>query len=134
MLKRGARVEDRRLQEADALVKCLAFDAITAWRVFSLDRYARDEPETPAAEVLTEGERELIGIVVRAERLLPPGERDQSFQPDIRSWVMLLPDGGCRNDVRCQLTRCFGGLTCKCRAWCDSGRPPVPETPAPTVT
>ena len=26
------------LQEADALVKCLAFDAITAWRVFSLDR------------------------------------------------------------------------------------------------
>ena len=39
VLKSGTRIEDRRLQEADALVKCLAFDAITAWRVCSLDRY-----------------------------------------------------------------------------------------------
>lgn len=30
-------------------VKGLAFDAVTVWRVFSLDRYGRDEPETPAA-------------------------------------------------------------------------------------
>ena len=55
VLKSGTRIEDRRLREADALVKCLAFDAITAWQVCSLDRYARDAPETPAAEVLTEG-------------------------------------------------------------------------------
>ena len=49
VLKSGTRIEDRRLQEADALVKCLAFDAVTAWRVFSLDRYARDAPDTPDA-------------------------------------------------------------------------------------
>ena len=30
-------------------VKGLAFDAVPAWRVFSLDRYVRHEPETPAA-------------------------------------------------------------------------------------
>ena len=30
MLKTGTRIEDRRLQEAEALVKCLAFDAVTA--------------------------------------------------------------------------------------------------------
>lgn len=30
-------------------MKCLAFDAVTAWRVLSLDRYARDEPEMPSA-------------------------------------------------------------------------------------
>ena len=90
VLKMGTRIEDRRLLEADALVKCLAFDAVTAWRVFSLDRYARDEPETPAAEVLTEDEREVIGVVVRGERLLPPAERDRPFLPDIRSWVVLL--------------------------------------------
>ena len=83
-------IEDRQLHEAEALQQCLAFDAVTAWRVFSLDRYARDEPETLAAEVLTEGEREVIGIVVRAERLLPPSERDRPFQPDIRSWVILM--------------------------------------------
>ncbi len=56
---------------------------------FSLDRYARDEPETPAAEVLTEDEREVIGIVVRGERLLPPAERGRPYPPDIRSWVVL---------------------------------------------
>ena len=39
--------------------------------MLSLDRYARDEPETLAAEVLTEDEREVIGIVVRGERMLP---------------------------------------------------------------
>ena len=90
VLKSGTRIEDRRLQEADALVKCLAFDAITAWRVCSLDRYARDAPDTPADEVLTDDERQVIGTVVRAERLLPPAERGKPFPPDIRSWVVLL--------------------------------------------
>ena len=90
VLKSGTRIEDRRLQEADALVKCLAFDAVTAWRVFSLDRYARDAPETPAEEVLTEDERQVIGMVVRAERLLPPAECGRPFPADIRSWVVLL--------------------------------------------
>ena len=44
MRKTGTRIENRRLQAA-ALVKCLAFYAVTAWRVFRLDRYARDEPD-----------------------------------------------------------------------------------------
>ena len=90
VLKSGARVEDRRLLDFDALVKCLAFDAVTAWRVFSLDRYARDEPETPAGDVLTEDEQGVIGTVVQAEGLLPPRERGRPFPPDIRSWVILL--------------------------------------------
>ena len=90
VLTAGARIEDRWLRAADALVKCLAFDAVAAWRVFSLERYARDAPETPAAEVLTEDEREAIGVVVRAERLLPPVQRGRPFAPDIRSWVVLL--------------------------------------------
>ena len=90
VLKSGTRIEDRRLREADALVKCLAFDAITAWQVCRLHRYARDAPETPAAEVLTEDERQVIGTVVRAEGLLPPAERGKPFPPDIRSWVVLL--------------------------------------------
>ena len=90
VLKSGTRIEDRRLQDADALVKCLAFDAITAWRVFNLDRYARDAPDTPADDVLSGDERQVIGLVVQAERLLPPAERGRPFPPDIRSWVVLL--------------------------------------------
>ena len=48
------------------------------------------EPETPAAEVLTEDEGEVIGIVVRGERLLPPAERGRPYPADIQSWVVLL--------------------------------------------
>ena len=90
LLKSGTRIEDRRLQTATALQKCLVFDAITAWRVFSLDRYARDRPDTPADQVLTATEREVIARVVQAEDLRPPAERQRPLPPDIRSWVVLL--------------------------------------------
>ena len=46
------------------------------------------KPET--AEVLTEDERDLIGIIVRGDRLLPPAERGRPYPPDIQSWVVLL--------------------------------------------
>ena len=38
VLKTGTCIEDRRLDDADGLRKSLAFDAITAWRVFELER------------------------------------------------------------------------------------------------
>ena len=85
-------------------VKCLAFDVVTAWRVFSLDRYARDEPECPAAESPKDREREVIDIVVRGERLLSPVERERPFPPDIRSWVVLLARiAGWQPSIRCPL-------------------------------
>ena len=58
--------------------------------MFSLDRYRRDRLQTPAGEVLTEDERQVIGTIVRAERVLPPRERGRPFAPDIRSRVVLL--------------------------------------------
>ena len=94
VLKSGARIEDRKLRDADALAKCLAFDAVTAWRVFSLDRYARDAPETPVEQVLSADERQVIGTLVRGQRLLPPGERGRPWPPDIRGWVLLLARTG----------------------------------------
>ena len=90
LLKSGTRIQDRRLRRAEALEKCLVLDAITAWRVFCLDRYARDRPETPAEEVLTADEMEVIEAVVRTERLRPPSERGQPIGRDIRTWVILL--------------------------------------------
>ena len=90
LLKTGTRIEDRRLREADALVKCLAFDAITAWQVFSLARQARDAPETPAEDLLSGDEREMIGAFIERRQLRPPAERGKPFGTDIRSWVVLL--------------------------------------------
>ena len=51
-------------------VRGLAFDAVTAWRVLSLDRYVRDEPKTLAAGVPTQDECEVIGVIVGGGRLL----------------------------------------------------------------
>ncbi len=47
-LKQGTRIEDRRLDHADDLGKCLAFDAITAFRVWDLTHLARERPDDPA--------------------------------------------------------------------------------------
>ena len=65
MLKAGTRVEDRRLDHADDLRKCLA---ITACHVFDLERMARDKPDTPADRVVTDDE-----IVILYVRLMAYG-------------------------------------------------------------
>ncbi len=52
-LKVGTRIEDRRLDEADDLRKCLAFDAITAFRVWDLSLLAREKPDDPARRHVT---------------------------------------------------------------------------------
>ncbi len=87
-------------------VECLVFNAVTASRMFSLDRYARDEPETPAAEGPAEDVREVIGIVLRGRRLLPLAERGRPFPPDIRNWVLLLArSAGWQPSIRRPLPR-----------------------------
>ncbi len=83
VLKSGMRIEDRRLRTAESLGKCLAFDAIDAWRMFELDRYARDAPDTPVGEVLTPLQIYIVDTVTESEQLLPP-------PGDIRSYVMRL--------------------------------------------
>ena len=49
-LKQFTRIEDRRFDDADDLRKCLAFDAVLAWRAFDLHKAARAEPERPALD------------------------------------------------------------------------------------
>ena len=53
-LKVGTRIEDRRLNHADELRKCLAFDAITAFRVWDLSLLAREWPDDPASRHVTQ--------------------------------------------------------------------------------
>ena len=81
VLKSGMRVGDRRLRDAEALGKCLAFDAVAAWRVLDLGR---------ARRFLSRAERDCILAVVRKERLLPPGGRGRPPPEGIRWWVLRL--------------------------------------------
>ncbi len=79
----GTRVEDRKLDHADDLRKCLAFDAVTACRVFGLQRLAREKPDLPANRVVSDDEITILhvslndrGIVrARAPPDRPPGIR-----------------------------------------------------------
>ena len=58
--------------------------------MFSLGRYARDAPQTPAQDLPSGDEREMIAAFVERRQLRPPGERGQPLGSDIRSWVVQL--------------------------------------------
>lgn len=85
-LKVGTRVEDRRLDLADDLRKCLAFDAITAFRVWDLTWLARTRPHEPASAYVEPDEIEvLFALSARLNIKIPRGPPD----PDIRTFVIL---------------------------------------------
>ena len=87
VLKTGTRVEDRQLDDADDLRKCIVYDAIIACHVHDLNFMARTAPKTPADEVV---ERDMINCLYECLYILgvlraraPPGR-----QPDIRTFVV----------------------------------------------
>lgn len=55
-LKSGCRIEDRRLDDARSLEACLAIDLVVAWRVYWLTMVAREKPDTPCDQILSEEE------------------------------------------------------------------------------
>ena len=78
VLKTGTRVEDRKLDHADDLRKCVAFDAITACHVFDLERIARDTPHIPANHIVSDDEIAILYIRLMAYgmvRARPPPEK-----------------------------------------------------------
>ena len=75
VLKSGMRIEDRRLDHVEDLRKCLAFDAITAWRVCDLSRAARATPEAAASDFLSDLEIKVLYIKLYARgmvKIRPP--------------------------------------------------------------
>ena len=63
-LKTGCQVEARQFDDVADLMKCLAFDAITAWRVFDLQRMAKAEPDRLASEVVEADELEVRQLLL----------------------------------------------------------------------
>ena len=87
VLKSGTRIEDRRLNQAEDLRKCLAFDAITAWRVFDLERAARHQPQRAADELMSEVEIKVLYAYLRAKGIVrvrsPP-----DWVPDMQTFAI----------------------------------------------
>ena len=84
ILKTGTRIEDRSFDEVGDLKRCLAFDAITAWKVFDLDRLAREKPDTPAIEALSRDEIKALYLLLIHQRIIP---KRPLKPPDIRTVV-----------------------------------------------
>ncbi len=77
-LKTGIRIEDLR--------KCLAFDAVAAFRVWDLTWLARDQPREPAGDYVEPDEIEILfALAASLGFRAPRGPPD----PDIRTFVTL---------------------------------------------
>ena len=87
-------IESRRLDDADDLRKCLAFDAITACRV--LQRMARDRPDAPAAEIADHDEIAVLYLDLAERGMVksraPPENLDvRTFVVDIGRLAGFIP-------------------------------------------
>jgi hypothetical protein len=60
VLKTGSQAEARQLETVARLKNVLAVDMIIAWRVLELTRLARQNPDLPATELLTEDEVKVL--------------------------------------------------------------------------
>ncbi|MDE0308696.1 MAG: hypothetical protein OXI60_02535 [Acidiferrobacterales bacterium] len=58
-MKIGCQIEKRQFDDAEDLLKCPAFGAIAAWRVFDLHRMAKYEPDRPTDEMMV-----IPGVIV----------------------------------------------------------------------
>jgi hypothetical protein len=65
VLKSGCNAEGRQLERVERLKKVLVLDMIVAWRVMELTRVARQSPNKPATELLTEEEVLVLRAVAR---------------------------------------------------------------------
>ena len=65
-------LQDRRFDQAQDLAKCLAFDAITAFRVWELSRLAHEHPKEPACEHESRMVLTVLCLVARWRHLKVP--------------------------------------------------------------
>lgn len=72
VLKSGCKTEDRQLETAERLKRCLIVDSIVAWRVLYLTTCGRDTPDLPCEVVFEEHEwKALYFFVHRSEAKVP---------------------------------------------------------------
>lgn len=85
-LKSGCRIEDRRLNTAARLEACLAIDMVVAWRIYQLNRQARETPDLPCTVLLTDDEWRALYAYVNKQR---PPEDPPTIRQAVR-WIASL--------------------------------------------
>ncbi len=72
VLKSGCEIEKRQFDDTEAMIKCMAFDSITAWRVFDLQRRAKHEGDRLACEIVGAEEIEVSQMLLHSQDMKLP--------------------------------------------------------------
>jgi hypothetical protein len=83
ILKSGCRIEDRLLDDADSLKKCLALDLVVAWRIHHLMKAGRETPDVPCTGFFDDDEWKVLHAFLHNE---PP----PSTTPSLRIAVHMM--------------------------------------------
>jgi hypothetical protein len=72
VLKSGCKTEERQLETADRLKRCLVFDLIVAWRVLYLTTTGRDTPDLPCTVIFEDHEWKSLYLFVYRQKAKVP--------------------------------------------------------------
>ena len=88
ILKSGCRIEDRLLDDAESLKKCLALDLIVAWRIHQLMKASRETPNVPCTGFFEEDEWKVLHAFLHNE---PPPSTTPSLQAAVHMMSRVAP-------------------------------------------
>lgn len=71
VLKSGCRAEERQLERAERLIRCLALDCVVAWRILYLTILGRELPDAPCTIVFEEHEWKGVWAFVHQSTKVP---------------------------------------------------------------
>ncbi len=84
VLKSGCRIEDRQLETADRLMRCLALYSVIAWRILYATMLARAVPDVPCTILLSDAEWQ--GLYCRIQRVAIPAASPPTLRQAVR-WI-----------------------------------------------
>jgi hypothetical protein len=84
VLKSGCRIEDRQLETAERLIRCLTLYSVIAWRIIYATMLARVAPELPCTVLLDEDEWQ--GLYCRIHRVAVAPEKPPTVRQAVR-WI-----------------------------------------------
>jgi len=136
ILKSGCKSEDRRLETAERLKRCLILDMIVAWRVLYLTTVGRDTPDLPCTVIFDDYEWQSLYLFIYKKPARVPKK-----SPTIRDVTRLIGrlggHLGRKSDKEPGQTTMWRGLSrlsdiSSCWAWLTMNIQEDPEGPDPS--
>jgi hypothetical protein len=87
VLKSGCRIEERQLEDAKRLIRCLALYSVIAWRILYTTMLSRAAPEVPCTVLLDEHEWQ--GLYCRIHRVAIAPAKPPTLRQAVR-WIAQL--------------------------------------------